>query len=41
MKYKQLGIPYPLEGVPGPTPERVENARRILECDHYTAWESD
>ena len=41
MKYKQLGIPYPLEGVPGPTPERVENARRILECDRYTAWESD
>lgn len=41
MKYKQLGIPYPLEGVPGPTPERVENARRILECERYTAWESD
>lgn len=40
-KYKELGIPYPLDGVPSPSPERVENARRILECDRYTAWETD
>lgn len=29
-KYKNLGIPYPLEGVEPPTKERVLNARRIL-----------
>ncbi|MBR5965846.1 MAG: pyruvate formate lyase-activating protein [Treponema sp.] len=37
-KYKELGIPYPLEGVASPTTERVQNARRILEVDHYDAW---
>jgi len=37
-KYKELGIPYPLEGVPSPTAERVQNARRILEVDKYDAW---
>lgn len=29
-KWKQLEIPYPLEGVNPPTKERVENAERIL-----------
>lgn len=29
-KYEKLGIPYPLEGVPAPTQERIDNARRIL-----------
>ena len=38
-KYKELGIPYQLEGTPMPTKERVENARHILECDKYTAWQ--
>ena len=38
-KYKELGIPYRLEGTPMPTKERVENARRILECDKYDAWQ--
>ncbi|MBO4318841.1 MAG: pyruvate formate lyase-activating protein [Treponema sp.] len=37
-KYKNLGIPYPLEGVNPPTAERIKNAREILECDKYTAW---
>lgn len=37
-KYKELGIPYRLEGVPSPTAERVQNARRILEVDKYDAW---
>lgn len=39
-KYKELGIPYRLEGVPSPTAERVQNARRILECDKYDAWKN-
>ncbi|AOZ95159.1 pyruvate formate-lyase-activating protein [Butyrivibrio hungatei] len=30
MKFKELGIPYQLEGVESPTTERVENARAIL-----------
>lgn len=38
-KYKELGIPYRLEGTPMPSQERVENARRILECDKYDAWQ--
>lgn len=31
-KWKELGIPYSLEGVDPPTPDRVENAKRILGC---------
>ncbi len=38
MKYKSLGIPYPLEGVDSPTAERIQNARTILECDRYDGW---
>ncbi len=37
-KYKEMGIPYPLEGVNPPTAERIKNAREILECSKYTAW---
>ncbi|MBP5752691.1 MAG: pyruvate formate lyase 1-activating protein, partial [Treponema sp.] len=37
-KYKDMGIPYPLEGVNPPTAERIKNAREILECSKYTAW---
>lgn len=29
-KYEKLGIDYPLEGVPTPTAERIDNARMIL-----------
>lgn len=29
-KWKNLGIKYPLEGVAPPTPDRVENAKKIL-----------
>ena len=38
IKYKDLNIPYPLEKTESPTQERVLNARKILECDKYTAW---
>lgn len=37
-KYKNLGIPYPLEGVNPPDAERIKNAREILECAKYTRW---
>ena len=39
-KYKDLGIPYTLEKTESPSQERVENARKILECDKYTAWKN-
>lgn len=29
-KYERMGIPYPLDGVPTPTQERIDNANRIL-----------
>lgn len=29
-KYERLGIPYTLQGVAAPSPERIENARRLL-----------
>ena len=29
-KYEKLGIDYPLDGVPTPTAERIDNARKIL-----------
>lgn len=39
VKYKDLGIPYALEKTESPTAERVANAKRILECEKYTAWQ--
>lgn len=34
-KYKELGIPYRLEGIEPPTKGRIENANRILETSKY------
>ena len=34
-KYKELGIPYRLEGIEPPTKDRVENANRILMTNQY------
>ena len=30
-KWKELGIPYKLEGVEPPTEDRIQNAKKILE----------
>lgn len=38
IKYKDLGIDYVLKDTESPSAERVANARKILECDKYTAW---
>lgn len=37
-KYKAMGIDYTLKGTESPSLERVENARKILECGKYTGW---
>ena len=39
MKYKDLGIDYPLKDLESPTVESVKKAREILECEKYTEWE--
>lgn len=36
-KYKELGIPYRLEGIEPPTQERIANANRILKTNVYRA----
>lgn len=40
VKYKDLGLNYVLKDTESPTQERVENARKILECDKYTGWKN-
>ena len=37
-KYNDLGIDYVLKDTESPSQERVENARKILECEKYTKW---
>ncbi|MGN0730178.1 pyruvate formate-lyase-activating protein [Treponema sp.] len=38
MKYKDMGIDYALKDTESPSVERVENARKILECSLYDGW---
>lgn len=40
MKYKDLGIDYVLKDTNSPTAERVQNARKILECAKYDGWKN-
>lgn len=40
MKYKDLGIDYVLKDTNSPTAERVQNARKILECSKYDGWKN-
>lgn len=37
-KYRELGIPYPLDGIDPPTNDRVENAQKILKIDQYQGY---
>ena len=38
MKYDKLDLDYPLKETPSPSKERIENAKRILECEKYNEW---
>ena len=40
MKDKDLGIDYVLKDTNSPTAERVQNARKILECAEYDGWKN-
>ena len=40
IKYRDLGIPYPLEKTESPSLERIAIAKHILECDSYNKWRS-
>ncbi|VTS36941.1 pyruvate formate-lyase 1-activating enzyme [Streptococcus pseudoporcinus] len=37
-KWRELGIPYPLEGVKPPTKERVQNAKAIMKTESYMEY---
>ena len=34
-KWRELGIPYKLEGVKPPTKERVQNAKKLMDTESY------
>ncbi|EMB88849.1 pyruvate formate-lyase-activating protein [Streptococcus mutans] len=37
-KWRELGIPYPLEGVKPPTPDRVRNAKKLMHTETYEEY---
>ena len=37
-KWRELGIPYTLEGVKPPTRERVQNAKNLMHTESYTDY---
>ena len=37
-KWRELGIPYTLEGVKPPTKERVQNAKELMHTESYTEY---
>ena len=37
-KWRELGIPYTLEGVKPPTRERVQNAKKLMHTESYTDY---
>lgn len=39
-KYKDLSIEYPLKDTQSPSADRIENAKKILECEKYTLWKN-
>lgn len=40
IKYKDLGIDYPLKDLESPSSESIKKAKEILECDKYNSWRS-
>ena len=39
-KWKELGIPYPLENIDPPTAERIQNANKLLHTNSYMKYQS-
>lgn len=37
-KWRELGIPYPLEGIKPPTADRVANAKELMKTESYTEY---
>ncbi|MGY3765081.1 pyruvate formate-lyase-activating protein [Vagococcus vulneris] len=37
-KWEDMGLEYPLEGIPTPSQERVENAKKLLHVDDYKKY---